>query len=309
MGTFSTNQVRNLFIVDTVNAAENPDPATLANLEIALESYPTFDSAAGPEIAFMYNGPYEGVLRSDLIKVNKIKDIRYIPTTGTYTPQQTTVTITNAVVGQNYILRITFNNWGSGSAEDQYFIYTSYKAKTADTPTTIAAALVSNLQKTLAREAAPYFTITNTGPNIVLTEVLPSFVLGKKSGEPYTYQMQLVDILDVNGVETTAGTVAVTQARVVPKGWGRTIADMEWFYDGERADIYRGMGYPSNFRGKYVADPDANYNVLEIKFYFSGDNEMVQESVKQLTIASTAALTDLVTLIETATGLTIPVVA
>lgn len=299
MGTFSTNQFRNLFITSGY-AGENVDPTTLTALQIGLDTYPAFNSNAGILLAILYNSAYEGILRSDAIPVKKIKDIRYIPTTGTYTPQETNVTISEAIPGQDYIIRIIFDNWGSGSAEDKYFIYASHRASSTDTTATIAAALAENLTQSLSIEAAEYFTVTSAGSTVTLTEQLPAFVPGKKSGEPYLYRVQIATINDANGLAIPAGEVEIAVPRFIPKGWGRTITDMEWFYLGERADQYRGMGYPDNFRTKLSANEDENYNVLEIKFFFSGDNEMVQESVKQLTIASTADLQPLVDAIEAA---------
>lgn len=321
MATFSTNQVRNLFIIDqagyTAGNVNITDPTTLGSLGIALDAYPSSNTQAGAELAFIYkslygdNTPSGNLLRSDLIQEKKVKDIRYIASTGTYQGRVDTVTITNAVPGQDYIIRITFSNWGSGSAEDQYFIYAHYRALSADTPTTIAAALAENLEATLGKEAAPYFTVTAAGAAITITELEAPFVLGKKSGEPYVYTIQLLGINDANGLPVEAGTSVITTQRVIPSGYGRVIADMEWFYAGERGDIYRGKGYPHNFISKYAADPTVNYDVLEIKFYWSGDNEAVQESVKQITIAAPTggtALTDLVADIEANSDLTVTIV-
>jgi len=66
---------------------------------------------------------------------------------------------------------------------------------------------------------------------------------------------------------------------------GRMTADMEWFYIGERADIFRGMGYPDNFTTKYLADPYKEYNFIDICYYYAGNNEDIQKSQKFITLA------------------------
>lgn len=68
---------------------------------------------------------------------------------------------------------------------------------------------------------------------------------------------------------------------------GREIADMEWFYIGERADQFRGMGYPDNFRTKYLADESKKYYTMDISFFYNGRNEDIQRSTKILTFVST----------------------
>jgi hypothetical protein len=60
---------------------------------------------------------------------------------------------------------------------------------------------------------------------------------------------------------------------------------MEWFFIGERADKYRGMGYPDNFETKYLANPSKNYTFLDISYGYVGDEEDVQRTPKVLTLA------------------------
>ena len=78
------------------------------------------------------------------------------------------------------------------------------------------------------------------------------------------------------------------------------VADMEWFYIGERADQFRGVGYPDNFETKYLANPSKAYDFIDIQYYYSGDAEDVQRSKKMITLAiPTDAMVDSDTLTET----------
>lgn len=94
---------------------------------------------------------------------------------------------------------------------------------------------------------------------------------------------------------------------------------MEWAYLGERGDTYRGMGYPNNFDGKYQIIPKDPLSVgpltdyfytIELGFYYSGDNEDIQKSQKQLTLVtnSSAVATSIVTNLQALTGLTATVI-
>ena len=66
------------------------------------------------------------------------------------------------------------------------------------------------------------------------------------------------------------------------QGNGKVIAEQEWFYLGERGDIYRNMGYPNNFETSYMADASKGYVMVDITFFYQGHNEDVQKSQKQL---------------------------
>ena len=60
---------------------------------------------------------------------------------------------------------------------------------------------------------------------------------------------------------------------------------MEWFYIGERADQFRGMGYPDNFETIYLANPSKKYNFIDIHYFYAGDAEDIQKSKKYITLA------------------------
>ncbi len=70
-------------------------------------------------------------------------------------------------------------------------------------------------------------------------------------------------------------------------GNGRTIADMEYFYMGERGDQERHLGWPNNIRTKYLVDDTKEYDCLTMNFYFSpGDNDAGVRSTKVINIVA-----------------------
>lgn len=82
---------------------------------------------------------------------------------------------------------------------------------------------------------------------------------------------------------------------------GKRMADLEWFTYGERADYYRGMGYPNNFDFVPLVNPALAYDALEIHFAYQGSCEDIQKSEKDITIIGpTAKISTLVTELQKA---------
>ena len=51
---------------------------------------------------------------------------------------------------------------------------------------------------------------------------------------------------------------------------------------GERADIYRGAGWPNNIDTKYLVDPTHQYGVIDIHYAYQGTCEDIQKSEKDI---------------------------
>ena len=60
---------------------------------------------------------------------------------------------------------------------------------------------------------------------------------------------------------------------------------MEYFFHGERGDVYRGVGFPNVINTKYFADTSKVYNLIDMDFSFSDGGFHPQESLKHITIA------------------------
>ena len=161
----------------------------------------------------------------------------------------------------------------------------------------------------------PYYatdTLVTDIDSIRITEVEQPWRLGVMAQTPVYFTVQPVAVM-VNGDERIWATV--TEGTNGTIGNGKKIADLEYFCMGERGDIYRGVGFPNNIPTTYLADPTVKYNMIDIHYAYVGSNENVQKSEKTITLvvpkvgannqASNKLANDIITAINTATGLSI----
>ena len=333
MATFSTNQVRQLYVAKALKT-----PHVLAS--DAAGSIAVKNDTAKNHLYFEYKGA-DNLMRSDLID---IKNILYAKATDAdamaHELKSVTVTLdTNVnggapVAGQDYILRIVFKQYVGMSDEDQYFKYGMVHAYAGMSASDFYKKLALSLVKNFSREVVPLvkFTLTNSDDEAVpvdattkessLTETYTALVideveqpwrLGIMEQTPVYFEVQPVPVT-VNGDERIWGKVEETD----PAGTidnGKKIADLEYFCMGERGDIYRGVGFPNNIPTTYLVDPTVKYNVIDIHYAYVGSNESVQKSEKTITLvvpkvgannqASNALANSIISAINTATGLTI----
>ena len=333
MATFSTNQVRQLYV-----AKELKSPRVLA--ADAAGSIAVKSDTAKNHLYFEYKGA-DNLMRSDLID---IKNILYAKATDAddmaHELKAVTVTLDSEVnagapvAGQDYILRIVFKQYVGMSDEDQYFKYGMVHAYAGMTASDFYKKLALSLAKNFSREVVPLvkFVLTNSDSEAVpvdattkessLTETYTALVideveqpwrLGIMEQTPVYFEVQPVPVT-VNGDERIWGKVEETD----PAGTianGKKIADLEYFCMGERGDMYRGIGYPNNIPTTYLVDPTIKYNVIDIHYAYVGSNESVQKSEKTITLVvpkvgaknnvSNALANSIIAAINTATGLTI----
>lgn len=333
MATFSTNQVRQLYVAKALKT-----PHVLAG--DAAGSIAVKNDTAKNHLYFEYKGA-DNLMRSDLID---IKNILYAKATDADDMAQelkaVTVTLDSnvnggaPVAGQDYILRIAFRQYVGMSDEDQYYKYGMVHAYTGMTASDFYKKLALSLAKNFSREVVPLvkFVLTNSDDEAVpvdattkeesLTETYTALVideveqpwrLGIMEQVPVYFTVQPTTIT-VNGDERIWGTVEDTD----PAGTidnGKKIADLEYFCMGERGDIYRGVGFPHNIPTTYLVDPSVKYNVIDIHYAYVGSNESVQKSEKTITLVvpkvgatnsvSNVLANSIITAINTATGLTI----
>lgn len=333
MATFSTNQVRQLYVAKALKT-----PHVLAG--DAAGSIAVKNDTAKNHLYFEYKGA-DNLMRSDLID---IKNILYAKATDADDMAQelkaVTVTLDSnvnggaPVAGQDYILRIAFRQYVGMSDEDQYYKYGMVHAYTGMTASDFYKKLALSLAKNFSREVVPLvkFVLTNseneavpvdattkeeslteTYTALVIDEVEQPWRLGIMEQVPVYFTVQPTTIT-VNGDERIWGTVEETD----PAGTidnGKKIADLEYFCMGERGDIYRGVGFPHNIPTTYLVDPSVKYNVIDIHYAYVGSNESVQKSEKTITLVvpkvgatnsvSNVLANSIITAINTATGLTI----
>lgn len=324
MATFSTNQVRQLYV-----AKELKTPHVLASN--AAGSIAVKNDTAKNHLYFEYKGA-DNLMRSDLID---IENILYAKATdaGAMAHKLKSVTVTldtnvndgAPVAGQDYILRIAFRQYVGMSDEDQYFKYGMVHAYAGMDADKFYKVLAQSIAKNFSREVVPLIKIevhSETAENEGgfddkgYMEVTPST---KDTGaidstNPY-YNGDSAVISDIDSIRITEveqpwrlGIMAqtpvyftvqpttvlvngddriwgtVTEGTNGTVGNGKAIADLEYFCMGERGDIYRGVGFPHNIVTTYLVDPTKTYYTFDIHYAYVGNNESVQKSEKDITI-------------------------
>lgn len=340
MATFSTNQVRQLYVATALKSLNVRASSTAGSIAVKSDT-------AKSHLYFEYMGA-GGMTRSDLID---IKNILYAKATDAddlaYDLAKYKLTLDDTVnggepvVAQDYILRIAFRNYPGLSEEDQYFKYGMVHAVTGMTASDFYKTLALSLVKNFSREEQGLLkfyletggsdagvvagtltevtkdtkesSLTGTYTGIIIEEAPQDWILGVMEQAPVNFTIQPDLIID-NGDERIWGVVKkVTSTNSIPDG--HKIADLEYFCMGERGDVYRMVGFPYVIRTKYLVDPDIKYNVIDIHYAYVGPNESVQKSEKDITIVvpkigannkeSNVLANSIISAINEATGLTI----
>lgn len=323
MATFSTNQVRQLYVAKALKT-----PHVLAS--DAAGSIAVKNDTAKNHLYFEYKGA-DNLMRSDLID---IKNILYAKATDAdamaHKLKSVTVTLdTNVnggapVVGQDYILRIAFRQYVGMSDEDQYFKYGMVHAYAGMDADEFYKVLALSIAKNFSREVVPLIKIEvhskatkskggfDSNGYMVVT---PTTKDNGKSDTTNPYYATDALVTDIDSIRITEveqpwrlGVMAqtpvyftvqpttvlvsgderiwgtVTEGTNGTIGNGKKIADLEYFCMGERGDIYRGIGFPHNIVTTYLVDPTKTYYTFDIHYAYVGNNESVQKSEKDITI-------------------------
>lgn len=323
MATFSTNQVRQLYVAKALKT-----PHVLAS--DAAGSIAVENDTAKNHLYFEYKGA-DNLMRSDLID---IKNILYAKATDAddmaHGLKSVTVTLATdvnggaPVAGQDYILRIAFRQYVGMSDEDQYFKYGMVHAYAGMGADEFYKVLALSIAKNFSREAVPLIKIEvhskatkgkggfDSNGYMVVT---PTTKDNGKSDTTNPYYATSAIVTDIDSIRITEveqpwrlGVMAQTPvyftvqpAAVIVNGderiWatvtegtngtignGKKIADLEYFCMGERGDIYRGIGFPHNIVTTYLVDPTKTYYTFDIHYAYVGNNESVQKSEKDITI-------------------------
>lgn len=324
MATFSTNQVRQLYVATAVKSA--PVLASDSAGSIAIKN----DNAKN-HLYFEYKGA-DNLMRSDLID---IKNILYAKATDAndmaHELKSVTVTLdTNVnggapIAGQDYILRIAFKQYVGMSDEDQYFKYGMVHAYASMNADEFYKVLALSLAKNFSREVVPLIKIEvhskatkskggfDSNGYMVVT---PTTKDNDKSDNTNPYYDGTSSIVtDIDSIRITEveqpwrlGVMAqtpvyftvqpvtvmvngderiwatVTEGTNGTIGNGKKIADLEYFCMGERGDMYRNIGWPHNIPTTYLVDPTKTYYVFDVHYAYVGNNEAVQKSEKTITV-------------------------
>lgn len=297
----------------------------------------------GSSIYFQQMGA-GGIVRSDLIDVRNItygkataaNDLAEYLMTANVTLDPT-VNGGNPIPGEDYILRLTFDGYVGISPEDsQYWKYGVVKAYKGMTASDFYKKMAFSIVKNMSREAVEFVTVellssdsdgniknkvvrvpfkesdfTGTYTGIIIREELGSgWLLGTKQLKRNTFSVGFGEVLDdtdykIWGIVNYGNGYALTD--------GLKVADMEYFFMGERGDQYRMVGFPDYVPTKYLVDPTKEYDLINIHYFYTGSNESSQKSEKDIILAvpkstSNKTTNDIVTAINaliTASGVTI----
>lgn len=308
MATFSVNQNRQLYVAKEVVTTT---PANVGDLKLDGDKASTY-------MYFQHMG-YGGLTRSDKIDLSNVMYAKITKAAALSRKlKKATVTLDEEVnggapiSGQDYILRVFFRQYIGNSDVSKYGAVHAYKNMSAsDFYKVLALSLAANFSK----EAIPllkFYLKTSKGntevtattakkdlkdnyEGVILEEAEQPWVLGIRKQEEVFFDVIPTTVL-YNSEEVTWGTVATEESTTTIKN-GKKMADLEYFCMGERGDQYRKMGWPYNLETRYLVDPDKEYDVLDIHYYFSDSGVNVQKSEKDITIlvdtpVSLAALVD-----------------
>lgn len=231
-----------------------------------------------------------GLLRSDLIPVENVIAYSYKTAASLKTPlKKATVVLNtkisaNPVAGQDYILRVKYS---TGSIDNQYIKYGVVHGFVGMTPEKFYEEMYKSLTANFKREAEPAFEFTHDENGVYITELEPKWVLGTYPQRPVDFEIS-VDTIVADGAEGPWGEVTVETPKKLDKNNSypnsKKIADFEWFCMGERGDQYKNYGWPNVIPTKYMVDATdtAGYDVINIHYAYTGSNESVQKSEKDI---------------------------
>lgn len=331
---FTANQVNHAYVVNSLSLdGDTPVKPTKASAKGATYvGYNSVDKA----MYFMQRGA-AGLVRSDLIDLDKIIHISYTPASK-MARKRNAVLITvnsaalssgNVIAGEDYILRLAFQNPIGMSPDHEYWKQGVVHATSSMAASAFYAKMAKSLAINLSREAVKLLniylttsgsdvevnadknqTLTGTYTGIKLVEADQEWVLGVKQDKPIIFKVnnstinngtaEVVwsDVVYANGKKITGGE-EVSESIVssgLPNGGtvtnGHLAAELEYFSMGERADLYRGMGWPDNRNTEYLVDPTKEYDMIGIHYYYIGSNHAIQRSEKDITLIIPRASTD-----------------
>ena len=149
MATFSTNQVRQLYVAKAMGTVG--EASADGTIQVASDTAKT-------HLYFKYKSP-GGQVRSDLINIASITSAKATDASNLVhkltkykVALDSTINSGAPIAGQDYILRIAFRNYIGLSEEDQYFKYGTVHAVSGMTAEGFYQTLLASLTKNFSRE-------------------------------------------------------------------------------------------------------------------------------------------------------------
>ena len=253
-------------------------------------------------IYFQHKGVAD-ISRSDLIEVKNIisanataaKDMEKKLKNATVT-LDASVNGGKPIAGQDYVLRLVFSGYIGISPEDsQYWKYGVVHATNGMSASDFYKKMAISIAKNMSREAVQFIKVflgntevtprtkedklTGTYTGVTIKEVAPDWIRGTKQEKIVRLTAEPTTVNDGTS-DVVWGTVKYSDGDTLKNG--KEIADMEYFFAGEKGDQYRLINWPDYVPTEYLVDPTQEYDVIDIHYSYIGSNESVQKSEKDI---------------------------
>lgn len=253
-------------------------------------------------IYFQHKGVAD-ISRSDLIEVKNIisanataaKDMEKKLKNATVT-LDASVNGGKPIAGQDYVLRLVFSGYIGISPEDsQYWKYGVVHATNGMSASNFYKKMALSIAKNMSREAVQFIKVflsnteitsrtkednlTGTYTGVTIKEVAPDWIRGTKQEKIVRLTAEPTTVNDGTS-DVVWGTVKYSDGDTLKNG--KEIADMEYFFAGEKGDQYRLINWPDYVPTEYLVDPTQEYDVIDIHYSYVGANESVQKSEKDI---------------------------
>ena len=307
MAVFSTNQVRQLYVVDNIASSESA-LATAGSV---------FAKKSGDDIYFKYVGALGDTMRTDIVNQKQLiytsvatADELDYKLKGQKITLNPNVNGGKPIEGRDYILRVLFSEYIGISPVDKTLKYGTVHITPGMTASDFYAEMAYSLMQSQKREPNPIMNIavivsgtsegneifdTNTLQDIkdkgtiegiVIFEAVQPWHLGVMPSGVIKIDAQVTRIT-YNGDDSIFW--GIVEDATMPRSYvlpgSLKIADLEYFCMGERGDQYRNAGWPNVIPTKYLVDPTAEYDLYTIHYAYVGEGTHQEKSEKDIQFA------------------------
>ena len=307
MAVFSTNQVRQLYVVDNVVSSES----ALATAGDVLAK------KIGDDIYFKYVGALGDTMRTDIVNQKQLiytsvatSDKLAYKLKGQKITLNPNVNGGKPIEGRDYILRVLFSEYIGISPVDKTLKYGTVHITPGMTASDFYAEMAYALMQSQKKEPNPIMNVavivsgTFEGNEISDTDTLQDVkgmgtiegIVVYEAGQPWHLGVMPQGVIKIDAQVTRItyngddsifwGVVedaTMPSSYVLPEG--QKIADLEYFCMGERGDQYRNAGWPNVIPTKYLVDPTAEYDLYTIHYAYVGEGTHQEKSEKDIQFA------------------------
>ena len=305
MAVFSTNQVRQLYVVDNVVSSESA-LATAGDI---------FAKKSGDDIYFKYVGALGDTMRTDIVNQKQLiytsvatSDKLAYKLKGQKITLNPNVNGGKPIEGRDYLLRVLFSEYIGISPVDKTLKYGTVHITPGMTASDFYAEMAYSLMQSQKKEPNPIMNIavmvSGEGNEISDTDTLQDIkgmgtiesIIIYEAGQPWHLGVMPQGVIKIdaqvtrityNGDDSISWGVVedatMPSSYVLPEG--QKIADLEYFCMGERGDQYRNAGWPNVIPTKYLVDPTAEYDLYTIHYAYVGEGTHQEKSEKDIQFA------------------------